>query len=125
MRSLEATLGISKTEVGASLKRSIASGLAIKERTTGRPKPNRRQLRDFITHGLKFAFPAEPGVIQRGLPTAFAAPELKEFLHGRQSHLHLALRTPKTWGSRSRPYSSVTPILKMSFAAEPSSRINC
>ena len=48
VRSLEAALGISKTEVGASIKRSIASGLAIKDRKTDRPRPNRRQLREFI-----------------------------------------------------------------------------
>lgn len=81
VRGLEAALGISKTEVSASLKRSIASGLAIKDRKTGRPKPNRRHLRDFIVHGLKFVFPAKTGAMQRGLPTAFAAPVLRESLH--------------------------------------------
>lgn len=67
VRGLEAVLGISKTEVGASIKRSIASGLAIKDIKTGHPKPNRRQLREFIVHGLKFVFPAKPGSMQRGL----------------------------------------------------------
>jgi hypothetical protein len=81
VRGLEAALGISKTEISASLKRSIASGLAIKDRKTNRPKPSRRHLREFIVHGLKFVFPAKPGAMQRGLPTAFAAPVLREFLH--------------------------------------------
>src|SRR5690606_9718455 len=81
VRGLEAALGISKTEVSASLNRSIASGIAIKDRKSGRPKPSRRQLRDFIVHGLKFVFPASPGAMQRGLPTAFAAPVLRESLH--------------------------------------------
>lgn len=81
VRGLEAALGISKTEVSASIKRSVASGIAIKDRKTGRPKPNRRQLREFIVHGLKFVFPAKPGVMQRGLPTAFAAPVLQGVLH--------------------------------------------
>jgi hypothetical protein len=81
VRGLEAALGISKTEVGASIKRSIASGLAIKDRKTGRPRPNRRQLREFIVHGLKFVFPAKPGSMQRGLPTVFAAPVLRGALH--------------------------------------------
>lgn len=81
VRGLEAALGISKTEVSASINRSIASGIAIKDRKTGRPKPNRRHLREFITHGLKFVFPAKPGAMQRGLPTAFAAPVLRETLH--------------------------------------------
>lgn len=81
VRGLEAALGISKTEIGASIKRSIASGIAVKDRRTGRPKPSRRHLRQFIVHGLKFVFPAKAGAMQRGLPTAFAAPVLKEFLH--------------------------------------------
>lgn len=81
VRSLEAALGISKTEISASLKRSIASGLAIKDRKTNRPKPSRRHLREFIVHGLKFVFPAKLGVMQRGLATAFAAPVLRDSLH--------------------------------------------
>jgi len=81
VRGLEAMLGISKTEVGASIKRSLDSGIAIRDRKTGRAKPNRGQLREFIIHGLKFVFPAKPGAMQRGLPTAFAAPVLREILH--------------------------------------------
>ncbi len=79
-RGLEASLGISKTEVNASVNRSISSGLAVKDRNSGRPKPNRRNLRDFIVHGLKFVFPARPGAMTRGVPTAFAAPSLKGLL---------------------------------------------
>lgn len=77
VRSLEALLGISKTEINASIKRSVSTGLAIKDRETGRPKPNRRNLHSFIVHGLKFVFPAKPGAMTRGIPTAFAAPMLK------------------------------------------------
>lgn len=81
VRGLEAELGISKTEVSASIKRSLASGIAIRDRKSGSPKPNRRQLREFIVHGLKFVFPASVGAMQRGVPTAFAAPVLRELLH--------------------------------------------
>lgn len=77
VRSLEALLGISKTEINASINRSVSTGLAIKDRETGRPKPNRRNLHSFIVHGLKFVFPAKPGPMTRGIPTAFAAPMLK------------------------------------------------
>lgn len=80
VRSLESLLGISKTEVNASIKRSLSSGLAIKDRDTGRAKPNRRNLHNFIVHGLKFVFPAKPGAMTRGVPTAFAAPMLKSLL---------------------------------------------
>lgn len=81
VRGLETALGISKTEVSASIKRSLNSGIAVKDRKTGRPKANRRQVLEFIVHGLKYVFPAKPGAMQRGLPTAFAAPVLRESLH--------------------------------------------
>jgi len=75
VRSLGSSLGISKTEVSASLNRSIDSALAVKSR--GRIKPNRRNLFEFVVHGLKYAFPVKPGAPQRGIPTAFAAPMLQ------------------------------------------------
>lgn len=80
VRNLEASLGISKTEVNESIKRSLASGIASKDRDLGRPKPSRRSLFNFIVHGLKFTFPANPGSMQRGIPTAFAAPMLEGLL---------------------------------------------
>lgn len=80
VRGLEASLGISKTEINASINRSISTGLAFKDRESGRAKPNRRHLYNFVLHGLKYVFPAKPGAITRGLPTAFAAPMLKESL---------------------------------------------
>ena len=89
VRALEAALGISKTEISALLKRSIASGLVIKDRKTGRPKPSRRHLCEFIVYGLKFVFPAKPGAMQRGLPTAFAAPVLRESLHSAGSLIYV------------------------------------
>lgn len=74
VRSLEASLGISKTEISASLKRSVESKLAAK--TQGTLRVNRRNLAEFVLHGLKYAFPVKPGAPQRGIPTAFAAPAL-------------------------------------------------
>ncbi|TGR16416.1 hypothetical protein EN840_34820, partial [Mesorhizobium sp. M8A.F.Ca.ET.197.01.1.1] len=72
--------GISKTEINASIKRSLSSGLAIKDRDSGRANPNRRNRHNFIVHGLKFVFPANVGAMSRGVPTAFAAPMLKGLL---------------------------------------------
>jgi hypothetical protein len=80
VRGLESSLGISKTEVNASINRSIASGLAVKDREFRRAAPNRRNLCNFIINGLKFVFPAKPGAMERGIPTAFAAPMLKSLL---------------------------------------------
>lgn len=77
VRGLASSLGISKTEVSASIHRSIASGLAAKDRQMRGAKPNRRNLYNFIIHGLKFVFPVKPGGMTRGVPTAFAAPVLQ------------------------------------------------
>ncbi|NOV19311.1 hypothetical protein E5S70_25055 [Ensifer adhaerens] len=80
VRNLEALLGISKTEVGQSINRSISSGIARKDSKSNEPRPHRRNLVNFITNGLKFVFPAHPGAMQRGIPTAFAAPMLESLL---------------------------------------------
>jgi hypothetical protein len=76
VRGLAASLGISKSEVNASLHRSLASGLAARGEGSS-VKPNRRNLHNFIVHGLKFVFPVKPGGMTRGVPTAFAAPVLE------------------------------------------------
>lgn len=80
VRDLEMQLGISKTEVNSSIRRSLASGLAIRDRQDGRPLPNGRSFLDFITYGLKFVFPAAPSAITRGVATCFAAPMLDGLL---------------------------------------------
>lgn len=75
LRSLEGELGISKTEISASIRRSVASNLAIK--SGGRAKANRRNLIEFVQYGLKYVFPAKLGAPQRGVATGFAAPMLE------------------------------------------------
>ena len=79
-RGLEATLGISKSEVNASIRRSIEAGLAQKDRTSGYPKANISALLEFIIHGLRYVFPVQPGAMVRGMATAAAAPVLKNEL---------------------------------------------
>lgn len=89
VRGLESALGISKSEVNASIKRSVSSGLAVKDRESGRAKPNRRNLYNFIVHGLKFTFPAKPGPMTRGVPTAFAAAPLKNLLTSAGAYIYV------------------------------------
>ena len=89
VRGLGSSLGISKTEVSASLNRSIDSGLALKDRKFGRVKPNVRNLYQFIANGLKFVFPVKPGAPERGVPTAFAAPMLEGQLISSGEDVHV------------------------------------
>lgn len=75
--SLALALGMSASEVNASVKRSLSSGIARQSRATGKPIPNSSAFRDFIMYGVQYVFPATPGRISRGIPTSFAAPVLK------------------------------------------------
>lgn len=77
VRALADALGVSKSEVGNSINRSFNSGLALKDRRSGRPKANIRAVYEFIVSGLKYSFPAKPGPLARGVATAFAAPVLE------------------------------------------------
>jgi len=40
--------------------------------------PNRASLKEFLIHGVKYAFPVHRGGMVRGVPTAHAAPPLKQ-----------------------------------------------
>ena len=110
VRGLEAALGIGKTEVNASIKRSISSGLAIKEPRSERPVPNRRNLHNFIIHGLKFVYPANPGAMTRGLPTAFAAPPLRNLLISGGNYIYVwPYASAKTMGQSVEPLFKTVP----------------
>lgn len=67
---LASELGLSQSEVSMGLLRARNSGLVDSERRTVR----RKAFHEFIVHGLKYVFPAKPGPIQRGIPTAHSAP---------------------------------------------------
>ncbi|QUS59038.1 hypothetical protein [Pseudovibrio brasiliensis] len=107
VRSLEASLGISKTEVSASINRSLSSGLATKDRKSRLIIPSRRNLTNFITHGLKFVFPVKLGSMQRGLPTAFDAPGLQGKLFSAGEVIHV---WPYAKGTEMG--QSITPLFK-------------
>lgn len=66
------------SEVYASIKRSRASQLVQGPELNDRL--NRTALLEFLLHGIRYAFPAEPGAMTRGLPTRFAASPLNRFL---------------------------------------------
>ena len=59
-------LGLSQAEVTFALERLKRSGLIDDTKR----KPMRLALFEFIVHGLKYVFPARPGAISRGIPTA-------------------------------------------------------
>ena len=70
---LSSELNLSASEIHAAIKRSLASGLY----NPLTKKPNRIALEEFLRHGLRYVFPAQPGPIRQGLPTSYAAEPLK------------------------------------------------
>jgi hypothetical protein len=79
MAQMAADLGLSPSQVHASLKRLERSRLIA-------PSTNQPQLRaveEFLLHGVKYSFPALRGEATRGIPTGYAAPPLSaEFAAG-------------------------------------------
>ena len=65
-------LDMSKSEVHGAVKRLTRSRLYS---TTGR-RIARRNLLEFLAHGVAYVFPAEEGALASGLPTAWSAAPL-------------------------------------------------
>ena len=109
VRALEESTGISKSQVSGSLRRCIDVGLARAELGSGLPRANSRALLEFITHGLKLVFPAQPGPLVRGIPTAHAAPVLAGRLMSAGAHVFVwADASGSLQGQRVEPlYKSV------------------
>ena len=73
---LSEDLGVSSSTTHGSVARLQAAGLLRPESRT----VNWLNLREFIEHGLRYAFPAVPGKSVRGVPTAHASPPLKDHI---------------------------------------------
>lgn len=72
--TVAAALGMSASEVHAAVKRLQTARLY----NEGRRAPVTDSLLEFLVHGLKYAFPAEPGAVRRGVATSVSAPPLRE-----------------------------------------------
>jgi len=68
-------LGMSPSEVHAASKRSIKAKLASKQ--AGKVRPNIRNLKEFLIHGLQYVFIPERSGINRGMPTSHAVEPLQ------------------------------------------------
>jgi hypothetical protein len=73
-KDLAGSLFISNSEISESLNRSMIAKLISPDKRV----VFKTALYNFIEHGLKFVFPAEPGAVVRGMPTAHSAPILKD-----------------------------------------------
>jgi len=71
-KDLSESLYISPSEISESLNRSMIARLIAPDKRT----VFKNALIKFIEYGLAFVFPAEPGALVRGIPTAHSAPFL-------------------------------------------------
>jgi hypothetical protein len=72
LASIADEIAAAPSQVHASLKRLDAAGLL---RPTARAT-NARALLEFLSSGVRFAFPAQRGPLRDGIPTAYSAPPL-------------------------------------------------
>lgn len=72
--TLAEELQMSSSTIFAALNRSIESGLYHKNTRT----VNRDALLEFLIHGFKYVFPASPGKLAKGIPTAHSANPLAQ-----------------------------------------------
>jgi DNA-binding Lrp family transcriptional regulator len=66
------SLGMSASEVHAAVRRLMEARLIDSDTREVR----REALRNFLVHGVPYAFPVNPKEITRGIPTAWAAPAM-------------------------------------------------
>ena len=78
LAALAEELGVVASQVHASLKRLSIAGLV----RPGTRNTNRLALREFIEHGVRYAFPVQVGKQARGVPTAHSAPLLASQIDG-------------------------------------------
>jgi hypothetical protein len=74
---LAGELALSSSQVFMAVERGRVARLL---ESHDQPKPNRANLKEFLIHGVKYAFPAERGGTSRGVPTAYAAPPLNQLI---------------------------------------------
>jgi len=76
MQDIAASLQISASEVTESLQRSNQARLVSDNKRTIYTV----SFLEFLVYGLKYVFPAVPGSVVRGIPTAHSAPPLNQII---------------------------------------------
>lgn len=82
-KDLANLLYISNSEISESLDRSAYADLIDFEKRRVR----RENLLDFLIHGMKYVFPAQPGNLVRGVPTAHSHPFMQSYISSEQAYV--------------------------------------
>ncbi|HDR88081.1 MAG TPA: hypothetical protein ENN63_00440 [Bacteroidetes bacterium] len=80
---LAQSLKMSQSEVSQSVARSKYAGLLD---DSGK-RVMRQVLMDFLQYGLPVVFPAKPGAVVRGIPTAHSAPPLNKEINSSEDYV--------------------------------------
>jgi len=76
MKDLASELDISASEVSESLHRSVYAGFIAGDKKT----LMKQALLEFLEFGFRYVYPQHPGALARGIPTAYAAPPLSDYI---------------------------------------------
>jgi len=76
-------LNISNSEISESLNRSMQAQLVDEEKR----HVYRKNLMEFLKHGLKYVFPESPGSMGRGIATAHSAEPLKAKITSKEHYV--------------------------------------
>ena len=90
LAALAEELGVVPSQVHASLKRLAIAGLI----RPGTRHSNRNSLREFIEHGIRYAFPVHVGRPARGIPTSHSAPLLAGHIDSADAFVWPAAHAP-------------------------------
>lgn len=80
---ISAALTISQSEVAEALNRSKQARLV----DASKRKVFRSSFLEFLSYGLKYVFPAQPGSVVRGIPTAHSAKPLSELIMSEEMYV--------------------------------------
>lgn len=103
---LGADLGVSPSTAHAAVKRLQYSGLLL----PGSRTANWLLLRDFLLHGLRYAFPARPGAIARGVPTSHSGPPLANHIRAEDAIVWADPEGPSIGAAIAPLYSKATDL---------------
>lgn len=76
---IAAELSMSQSEVHAGVRRAVAARL-MNDETATNGRPNYPALREFLIHGVRYAYPPKHGGLTRGMPTGYAAAPLNKVI---------------------------------------------
>ena len=79
---LAVELGMSPSEVSQAIKRANFAGLCD---TNGKAFPS--ALKEFVLHGLRYAYPVQLGYLAVGMPTSHSAPPLKALIKSNEAYV--------------------------------------